>query len=159
MYLKVIPFASMLLNILLVNAMNDETSFWSAVTSKKYEDVKSFLQRNSSLVHSCMMEMYTPIFFAVESKDVTLLNILLSYKSDIYIRRKPTYISAPITPIYEAVCYDAPEIVKILIAHHKANGEPEDKSEFGFYGKYTLEMVKAANPTIIGAFKELKERK
>jgi ankyrin repeat protein len=156
MKIKIFLAVSMLINSWLMNAMSDVTYFWSALTSKKYEEVKSFLEYNSSLINSSISKPHnTPIFFAVESKDIILLKILLSRGANIYSSHA-VFGSL----IYEAMCYGEPEIVKALIDQHKTNGEPEDSSEFGFCGEHTLFAVRAShNPTIILAFEELQEHK
>lgn len=156
MYIKSIVVATLLLNIVSACAMNEEELFWQAVEDKKYDDVKSFLDYNPSLIGSKGSPFLATISI-MSLNDLKMLQIFLSHNPNIIYNCSPSLGS----PIYRAIWNNQTQMVQVLLDYHKTNGEPEDLSEFGFYGKKTLEAVKSekTNAAIKLAFNELQERK
>lgn len=161
MKIKIIAAATLLLTILVAHAMNEEKLFWQAVEDKKYEDVKSFLDYNPSLIDSTNRQPLVVIITTMYLNDLDMFKIFLSHifsrnTNIIYGHHRSLK-----SPIYRSVFNNQKEMVQALLDCHTTNGEPEDLNEYGFYGKETLEVVKSdkTDPAIKLAFKELQERK
>jgi len=168
MYIKAMLLC---LSVMQMYGMDKIADFQQALQTKEYAKAKLLLDTYPTLIQDWQTHGKNDkwgsneLLNAIEKNDIMLLDIFLTYDKNLCYKA----VRHIFTPIYRAVWYTNVQIVQKLINCYKDIGEPEDLSEYGFYGKRTLQLANMAkdinnyidreNQTIISALDDLHKRK
>lgn len=148
-----------------VYAMDSELrKFKRAILSpKQYEQFNLASEHYEKLIKAWREEakkdkLYGPLSLVISNNcEARMVGMLLGWDPTLcYEYHEPSRHTA----IYVAVLSKRVAMVNCLALYHKLQGEPDDASEYGFYGKETLKAAVTVNvPLIISKLNELQESK